>query len=144
MANFLHDSIPRGSGESRTYEYRTWRRLIDACCNPNYHGYVSMGAVGIPFHPEWQWNYDQFIADVGRRPAPNWFLSRIIPERGYVPGNVEWRKSGVRFRTTPVANFGEELLDPIQYAARHNVSYSTALRRVKAPPATPCGPRYFV
>lgn len=59
---------------------------------PSHPGYQYYASRGITVCPEWQGpgGYTRFLADVGRKPAPEYWLERIDNDRGYEPGNVVW------------------------------------------------------
>lgn len=44
---------------------------------------------GITICPAWD-DFLIFYADVGARPAGQWYLDRINPDGNYEPGNVRW------------------------------------------------------
>lgn len=92
-------------GESKTgpkgesVEYRLWGGMINRCTNPNDHLYEFYGARGIKVCARWR-VFEDFLADVGRRPGKNLTLDREDNEKGYEPGNVKWatRKEQARNR----------------------------------------------
>lgn len=77
-------------------EYRVWSNMIKRCSDARYkkwYGHVSI-------HPEWLVSYDQFLADVGRKPFPNATLDRISFEGNYDPSNVRWTTREIQSRNT--------------------------------------------
>lgn len=87
-------SNSRRHGEARdgktTSEYRMWGSMISRCCNPNHPAFHNYGGRGIRVCDRWRNSYEAFLADVGRRPAPNLSIDRIDNDGDYEPGNVRW------------------------------------------------------
>lgn len=71
-------------------EYKIWQQIKDKCCNPQnlkYHYYADKG---ITVCEEWLISFENFISDVGARPAKNYVLSRIDSNKGFYPENCCW------------------------------------------------------
>lgn len=71
-------------------EYNVLNHIKDRCLNPNSPAYKDYGGRGITVCDEWLASFDQFIADVGRRPSKHHTLDRIDNDKGYEPSNVRW------------------------------------------------------
>jgi hypothetical protein len=80
-------------GMSSSYEYHLWNSMIQKCRNPNSNNYVGFGGRGISVCQKWQDSFSAFIADVGKRPSPDYKLERLDDGDDFEPGNVEWRLS---------------------------------------------------
>lgn len=73
--------------------YRCWYSSIQRCHNPNSVGYPSYGAKGIFVCEEWRCmdtGFKKFLEHIGPRPSKKYSLDRIDPNKGYMPGNVQW------------------------------------------------------
>lgn len=72
-----------------TPTYRSWRSMKNRCLNKNQPSYAHYGAVGISICERWN-SFENFLSDVGERPAGT-SLDRH-PDKGgnYEPGNVRW------------------------------------------------------
>ena len=84
-------------GLTGTPEFRAWRNMIARCCNPTDVSFGNYGGRGIIVCERWRRSFDDFLADVGKRPVvkgrnghPEFTLDRIDNNRGYEPGNVRW------------------------------------------------------
>ena len=70
----------------RSPERKAWLGMHHRCRNtqnPNY------GGRGITVDPAWN-TYEQFLADMGRRPSPKHTLDRKNNDLGYSKGNCRW------------------------------------------------------
>ena len=74
---------------AREPEYRVWCTMRERCGNPNYIGFVRYGGRGIKVCPRWA-SYENFIADMGRRPAAGFTIERDDNAKDYEPGNCRW------------------------------------------------------
>ena len=74
----------------RTPEYRSWHGLKARCLNPHATGYANWGGRGITVCDRWRDSFENFLADVGRKPSPRHSLDRTDVNGNYEPGNVRW------------------------------------------------------
>ncbi len=70
-------------------EYHTWWDMIQRCHNEEHHGFQRYGAKGIQVCSRWRESFENFLADMGRRPKDH-SIDRIDPNSGYNPENVRW------------------------------------------------------
>jgi len=73
----------------RTPEYTAWQNMRARCLRPSHPSFSRYGGRGITVDPAWD-SFERFLADVGRRPAPDLSLDRIDNSGNYEPGNVRW------------------------------------------------------
>lgn len=80
----------RTHGMTRTPEYRIWRAMIDRCHYPSCKAYHRYGGRGILVCDRWRNSFENFIADMGKKPSDGHSIDRIKNDRGYEPGNCRW------------------------------------------------------
>lgn len=74
-----------------TPEYRAWCNMITRCYNPKSTHYKYWGGRGITICPRWRESYENFLADLGRKPSRRHSIDRWPnPDGNYEPGNVRW------------------------------------------------------
>lgn len=79
--------------------YRSWRKMIDRCYNPNHVQYHNYGGRGITVCAEWRRDYTAFHRDMGDRPDGK-SLDRIDNNLGYNVGNCKWSTPKEQNRNT--------------------------------------------
>jgi hypothetical protein len=70
-------------------EHYVWRTMIARCTNPKANSYNRYGARGIRVCKRWQ-KYENFLADMGKRPSEKHSLDRINNDGDYKPSNCRW------------------------------------------------------
>lgn len=82
-----HGHARKHGGSSPTY--RSWRAMHMRCKNQNHDAHKRYGGRGIMISPRWG-SFDNFLADMGERPASK-TLDRYPDNNGnYEPGNCRW------------------------------------------------------
>jgi hypothetical protein len=80
-------------GESRpqTPEFRAWKAMLTRCTNERQKCWKDYGGRGIKVCYRWANSYDNFLADMGRKPTPQHSLDRYPNNDGdYEPANCRW------------------------------------------------------
>lgn len=72
-----------------TPEYRAWQAARNRCLNKDANDYQRYGGRGITFAKRWN-KYENFLADMGRRPTALHTLDRRNNELGYCKRNCRW------------------------------------------------------
>jgi hypothetical protein len=83
-----HGDAPRLRQSS---EYIAWCSMRNRCLKPRIHNYDDYGGRGITVCDRWLNSFENFLADVGRKPTPGHSLDRYPDNDGnYEPGNCRW------------------------------------------------------
>jgi hypothetical protein len=77
-------------GSSFTPEYRAWIKMKTRCYNHNYEQFKDYGGRGIRVCDHWINSFENFLADMGRKPSKQLTLDRKNNEGNYEPGNCRW------------------------------------------------------
>ena len=142
-----------GSNGKETAEYRTWAAMLSRCENLNHSNFPRYGARGISVCERWH-RYEDFLADVGRRPSDGHSLDRIDNAGNYEPGNTRWATKAEQNENRRSYTKDSHLLmltidgvthSLLDWCALHNLGLETAKQRLargwapKAAILTPVG-----
>jgi hypothetical protein len=76
-------------GDTNSTEYKAWDSMHQRCNNKTRRDYANYGGRGITICARWQ-KYENFLADMGRKPSPELSLDRVNNDGNYEPGNCRW------------------------------------------------------
>lgn len=64
--------------------------MLHRCHNEFDKDFKNYGGRGIVVCDRWRTSFENFLADVGRKPSPAHQIDRKDNDKGYEPGNVRW------------------------------------------------------
>jgi len=76
--------------KTRTAEYNSWQSMKQRCYYKNCSAYKNYGARGILVCERWLNSFDNFLLDMGLRPAEGFTLERRDTNKHYDPDNCYW------------------------------------------------------
>lgn len=80
-----------GKHNDNSPEYRAWIAIKSRCYNPLSNGYENYGGRGIKMCDRWKDSFENFLADMGRRPSNKHSIDRHPNQNGdYEPFNCRW------------------------------------------------------
>lgn len=122
----------RTHGMSKCPEYRIWGAMLQRCLNPKDRVYSSYGGRGITVCARWR-RFENFIADMGKRPSPLHTLDRKNNDKGYSFQNCRWatrREQVLNTRRQQIISFQGKTFPLVDWACLLSVHPSTLRRRM--------------
>jgi hypothetical protein len=92
------------SGRRPTPEHATWAAMIQRCTNPKAPHYERYGGRGIAVCERWL-VFENFFADMGKRPSPKHSIDRKDNDGNYEPDNCRWATKLEQMRNTSVTRY---------------------------------------
>ena len=115
-------------GGKSSPEYEAWSGAKDRCYNKKDRVFKHYGGRGISVCDRWLHSYQNFLADMGRRPNGT-SLDRIDVNGNYEPGNCRWATKAQQARNTRRTTLTEEKAALIRRLVARGLSKAEVSRR---------------
>ena len=120
-------------GLHKSSEYIIWQQAKERCHNPKKASYQRYGARGIHVVDEWRYDFQKFLADMGKRPSKDYTLERVDNNGPYAPWNCIWATKDVQYRNrrqTVWIEFQGERLCRKDWCQRYGLDEATFAARL--------------
>lgn len=118
----------------RSPEYHTWSGIKARCYQSSNAAFKHYGARGIEVCDRWLNSYENFLADMGRRPSAKHSIERRNNDGDYEPTNCRWAtkvEQARNRRTVKSATINGETLTIPEWAERYDVPSRLITQRIK-------------
>lgn len=126
-------------GETRrnivSVEYTAWIKMHGRCYNSGDPKFYCYGARGIKVCRRWKNRFENFLADMGRRPSSKHSVNRKNNNGPYSPKNCEWATAKQQSRnktTTRWLRFKGKKISMSDAAEKFGISYYTLKSRLRS------------
>lgn len=130
----FHDEAARKHGDTKSVEYNAWRGMISRCGKPKNPKFYMYGGRGIRVCERWASSYENFLADMGRKPSPRHSVDRIDGNGHYEPGNCRWatpRQQQANTRRNVLVRLNGEVMCTAEVDRRLGYATGKALWRLR-------------
>jgi hypothetical protein len=90
FARVCHITHGRARTGSESPEYVSWAHMIQRGTNQKNKRFADYGGRGIRVYAQWRKSFENFLADMGRRPEGTSLDRFPDPNGNYEPGNCRW------------------------------------------------------
>ena len=121
-------------GMHGTPTYSTWRSMLQRCYNPKEKAFREYGARGITVCERWRASFENFLADMGERPA-GLTIDRDDVNGHYEPRNCRWAtptEQANNTRRNKLLTFGGRTQTQAEWAREIGISPGTLHARLAA------------
>lgn len=113
-------------------EYQVWQHMIARCTNLKCKSYHRYGGRGIKVCEKWL-KFENFIADMGRRPSPNHSIERNNNDGPYSPDNCKWAtrlEQAANTRRVNLITYEGQTMSVRQWSIAKKINYGTLYYRL--------------
>jgi hypothetical protein len=115
-------------------EYAVWEAMKQRCLNPKCKTYQHYGGRGIQVCERWR-KFENFIADMGRRPSSEYTLDRENNNGNYEPGNCRWvtmQIQGSNRRVNHLITIDGKTATLTDWASKYNIDPRIIFGRIRS------------
>ena len=119
----LRDRV-KTHGGYKSPEFSSWINMRTRCNNPKSTWFIHYGGRGIKVCERWEISFENFIADMGKKPSAQHSIERVNNNGNYEPSNCVWatKKEQARNRRKPNVSTSASALDGQQASRSSNQS----------------------
>lgn len=120
-------------GKSRSTEHSIWCGMRQRCNDDQHPSYPAYGGRGIQVCARWNASFENFLADMGERPA-GMQIDRINNDGNYEPGNCEWatpKEQANNRRSCLNFTLHGRTQTLMQWCEEYGIGYHVAIKRIK-------------
>ncbi len=117
-----------------TPEYSTWCNIRNRCSNKNMPAYKDYGARGITVCARWCESFENFLADMGKRPEGDYSIERVDVNGNYEKSNCIWLlrcEQGKNTRRTHKITHEGRTMGLSDWSKETGISSQTIARRLR-------------
>jgi hypothetical protein len=107
--------------------------MINRCTNKKLRCYPDYGGRGIRVCRRWLLSFENFLADVGYKPGPEWTLGRKNNNGNYTPKNVRWETREQNFRnrrSSRILSDGKRRMTLVEWSIATGLNRTTITQRI--------------
>lgn len=126
-------ALNRKHGMSKTPTYVTYLNMVNRCTDTGNKKYADYGGRGIMVCERWRESFENFLADMGQRPA-NGTLERINLDGHYESANCKWatwKEQQNNKRSNRILEHDGQVLTTQQWAEITGLSRSVISHRLR-------------
>jgi hypothetical protein len=128
-----HGHAKRDGEGRQTTEYISWLAMRSRCERPTNNRYYTHGGRGVKVCERWL-KFENFLADMGKKPSPKHSVDRIDNDGHYEPSNCRWaspKEQSSNTRRNVFISHNGIILTAQQWADRTGINRRTILQRFR-------------
>lgn len=112
--NLVHNDVVWVGGKRiATPEYRSWQMMKNRCLNSRAGDFRYYGGRGITVCERWL-KFENFLADMGRKPSPKLTLDRKNVNKNYCKSNCRWASRATQSQNRTDSKFTKKKVAEIR------------------------------